>query len=898
MPQFDVATTQFKSLRMPVTSEVTRPDGFIEFRKESILQGIHQRVEEQVRRHPGNVALRTAHTAYTYAEMNGFANSIGEEILSASGQGLAQAAILQPTGPEMIFALLASLKAHKAYVPLDPKFPKERLQFMLEDAEAVVLLTDDQHMGLAEELAKKQQMRIINTCPIGRDPAAPNPEVSCDPLERAYILYTSGSTGRPKGIAFLHRNLLHHVMCMTNCLYFSSSDRVSWLHSASFSASVVDIYCCLTNGATLYPWDAKTQGFTGMADWLIQGRLTTFQWIPSAFRQLLRTVPEEFVCDDIRIVVLASEPLTVREVELFRRHFPVGSHLVNQVGTSESYNYRLYWVNRHTPIRNAIVPGGYSVSEEREVLILDNEHHPLPHGTVGEIGVRSEYMSAGYWRDERLTRSRFVRIGTDKVPVYLTGDLGRLEPDGCLIHLGRKDLQVKIRGYRVELAEIDHVLAGAPGVADSAAWVAKNRLGEDQLVGYVVLKTPGQFNQPQVERHLESRLPDYMVPRHYVIVDCFPTLPTGKVDRTGLPNPFHGPEPGTKRAALTLAPLEEEVVNLFGELLQMEHATAALDFFEQGGDSLLTAVLMESVRQRFHVEIAVDDFLETPTPRHVASLINRARENGGSRPPRRRLGSDKRKTSPLVVGTDSLTAGVDGIGGGAAQNLTSRAPVPARGISAAPKTLVIITAGQLGREVFTWAAQAIAAGAPWRIKGFLDSRADALDGYNYDVKVLGDMDSYEIDETDVFIGAVGDPIQKVKCYSPIIQKGGRFINLIHPLANIGNNVQLGTGIVMAPFSSITSDLTVGDHVSIGALSNVGHDTVIGDWCQISSHCGINGRARLGEGVFLGSHACIIPGIEVGEWAFVGAGSVVVRDVPPRVKVFGNPAAPIGRVQGV
>ena len=131
-----------------------------------------------------------------------------------------------------------------------------------------------------------------------------------------------------------------------------------------------------------------------------------------------------------------------------------------------------------------------------------------------------------------------MQIGDVKKPVYLTGDLGKIEPDGCLIHLGRKDFQVKIRGYRVELAEVDHVLSTAPGVADSAAWVVKNRLGEDQLVGYVVLKVPGQFHQPEVEKYLESRLPDYMVPRHYVSLDSLPTLPTGKVDRKGLPNPL------------------------------------------------------------------------------------------------------------------------------------------------------------------------------------------------------------------------------------------------------------------------------------------------------------------------------------------------------------------------
>jgi sugar O-acyltransferase (sialic acid O-acetyltransferase NeuD family) len=214
------------------------------------------------------------------------------------------------------------------------------------------------------------------------------------------------------------------------------------------------------------------------------------------------------------------------------------------------------------------------------------------------------------------------------------------------------------------------------------------------------------------------------------------------------------------------------------------------------------------------------------------------------------------------------------------------------------KNLVIISAGKFGRETFAWAIQVIAHGAPWQIKGFLDDRINALDGLSYDVGILGNVMNYKVEEEDVFVGAIGDPRDKVKYYSPIVERGGRFINLIHPLANIGKNVELGTGIVMAPFSSVTCDLKIGNHVSIGAMSNVGHDTTVGDWCQISSHCGVNGNATLGEGAHLGSHACIIPGVKVGAWAFVGAGSVVLKDIPPGVKVFGNPAIPVGRVEGV
>ena len=500
---------------------------------------------------------------------------------------------------------------------------------MLEDAEPTALLTDDQHLELAQELAGRD-VRIINLSRLQRHADAPNPRVPCDPLDLAYILYTSGTTGRPKGIAFLHRNLLHTTMCLINQLFFSPSDRVTWVHSPSFGSSVVDIYCCLTVGGTLYPWDVKTQGFNGMSDWLVREKITTFQWIPSAFRQFMRTVPDGLVFRDIRIVVMAGEPLTVREVELFRRYFPVGSHLVNQVGTAESYNYHLYRVDHQIPLESVNVPGGYPVSEERRVLILDDERQVLPPGHIGEIGIQSQYMSAGYWGDEAQTRSKFIRLNGDQTPVYLTGDLGRIEPDGCLTHLGRKDFQIKLRGCRIEMAEVEHALTTAPDVADSAVWVVPNRLGEDQLVGYIVLKGAGPFQQRAVEEHLKTRLPDYMVPRHYVVLEALPTLPTGKVDRRALPNPFDRIEASRPAQTASLEPREQEMVNLFKELLQLEDVGPDSDFIKMGGDSLLTALLMHRVYQAYGVEINFDEFVESPTPARLAGLIEAATVQEGA----------------------------------------------------------------------------------------------------------------------------------------------------------------------------------------------------------------------------------------------------------------------------
>lgn len=209
--------------------------------------------------------------------------------------------------------------------------------------------------------------------------------------------------------------------------------------------------------------------------------------------------------------------------------------------------------------------------------------------------------------------------------------------------------------------------------------------------------------------------------------------------------------------------------------------------------------------------------------------------------------------------------------------------------------LVIIGARHFGREVHTWAARAVNAGSPWRIKWFLDSRPDALHGYQYDARDLGTVGTYRIDADDVLVGAVGNPRIKLRCCTPIIERGGRFINLIHPLASIGKDVAWRTGSVLATFFSIRSDVKIGNYVSIRAFSRVGYDTVLVDWCQIGSHCGLNGTAKVGEDMTPGSHACIIPWVKSGTRAYVGAGCVVPRAVAAGYTVFGRSASPVGRV---
>jgi sugar O-acyltransferase (sialic acid O-acetyltransferase NeuD family) len=209
---------------------------------------------------------------------------------------------------------------------------------------------------------------------------------------------------------------------------------------------------------------------------------------------------------------------------------------------------------------------------------------------------------------------------------------------------------------------------------------------------------------------------------------------------------------------------------------------------------------------------------------------------------------------------------------------------------ASKSNLIIIGAGRFGREIYTWAQQAIRAGTPWKMKGFLDSRAQKLAQFSYDTPILASPEAYEPDPDDVFLCALGTPKEKEHYCSLVSQKGGRFATLIHPTALVGHDVRIDEGSIIGPFTQLSCDIRLGRHVSFGTHSNTAHDTRIGDYSQICGSCEINGAAKLEEGVFLGSHATILPDARVGAWAYVGAGSVVLRRVAPGAKVFGNPAS--------
>lgn len=801
---------------------------FTPFLPDTIEQGIHQRFEQMTLLYPNHPAIKTPLEEWSYAELNYQANRVAHLILAEESDSN-QVGLLLPHGASMIGAMLGVLKASKIYVPLDPGFPTSRLTFMAKDAEIGLLITNDATEAIANdfELTGCRQLNLDQLAPTL---TVANPDLPVDPKNPAYILYTSGSTGQPKGILFGHRNLLHTIMCLTNALHFGHNDRLTQFHSTSFAASVVDIYCSLLNGGTLYPWDVKRFGFTGLADWLISQEITSFQWIPTPFRHFVDSLAVDSLLGDtlsgypldknelfshLRLVVMASEPLTIQEVERFRHHFPATCLLVNQMGTSESYNYRLFFLDQITiqkenhPFEGHTVPAGYPVSSKREVLILNEAGKPVETGETGEIAIRSPYMSLGYWRRPELNQAKFRQIDNDlNTPIYLTGDLGYLQPDGCLIHLGRRDFQVKIRGYRVEVGEIERRLCEFSDISDAVVHMLQNQSGEQELIAYIVPTAKGVFQSDVWRTHLAQQLPDYMIPADFVELTTLPTTDTGKLDRNALPLP---PNTGTKfdrpASSLPLAhqpqtETERRVAQIWQETLQVEPIGLHDNFFALGGHSLKQAQMLQQVQNSFGRSLPFAQFIQSPTIAALATWL----EQDGERPP---------TGDTQVADTDT--------------------PIP----------------DGLWQGIVNRVCQILALYAP----GLKSLRV-----------WLHRMRGVSIGE-NVAIGTAA------------------IIETSYPrLVSIGNNSSLGIRtVIIGHFVDGLGATPIQEGTPVHAAREEEYQQKRG-----------NKSVVIEDDVFIGPMVTILPQVTIGRGSVVAAGSVVNQSVPPQTMVQGNPAKPVAR----
>jgi amino acid adenylation domain-containing protein len=594
---------------------------FVEFEKEE-GQTLGACFERQAGLHPQNPAVKTEAHGWTYEQLNGKANRVAHALLAQRGEQDERIGLLFKHDAPMISALLGVLKTGKTYVPLDASYPLERLAYVLEDAQLSAVLCDNKTQALAGRLTT-QRVPTLNLDKLDPNASEENPGVGVAPDSLAYILYTSGSTGRPKGVMQSHRNVLHHIRCYTNGLHLSADDRLTLLSSYGFDAAVMDIFGALLNGAALYPVDLNESGFDYLLDCVVNEGITVYHSTPTVYRYFVGGLAEWETLDSVRMVVLGGEEAVKADVELYKRQFSPGCLFINGLGPTESTLAAQYFIAKDTELTRPSVPLGYPVPET-EILLLDDFGEPVPVHGVGEIAIRSEFIALGYWRNPGATAKAFVPdpAGSGR-RMYLTGDLGRLLPDGSMEFKGRKDLQAKIRGYRIELGGIEAVLRRHPAVCECAVAVREDVPGEKRLVAYLVPEEQLAPTPSEMRAFLSSQLPDFMVPSIFVTLEELALTPNGKIDRNALPVPDVVRRRPAEGMVAPGTPSQRVLASIWAEVLRLEEVGIHDNFFELGGDSLRLSQLTARLADSFSVELPMRVLFSRPTIALQAELLDR-----------------------------------------------------------------------------------------------------------------------------------------------------------------------------------------------------------------------------------------------------------------------------------
>lgn len=572
---------------------------------------LHQLFEAQAERAPEAVAVSDSYRRLTYAELNARANHLAHR-LQALGVGPEQpVGLCANRDADMIVGLLGILKSGGAYVPLDPAYPQERLAFMINDAKVKVLLTersalDDALQHEARVLYLDDEMQSFTT------QSAHNPVSNVVASNLAYIIYTSGSMGIPKGVAIEHHSA--NALCNWSRTVFDDEELSGVLVSTSicFDVSVFEIFAPLSWGGRII----LAQNVLQLSDLLDATEISLISTVPSAMIELLRIggVP-----DSVRTVNLAGEPLSSSLAQQIYEQTNA-RRVLNIYGPSEDTTYSTYdFIPRGSTESPAI---GRPISNTKAYL-LNRYLQPVPIGVAGQLYLEGAGLARGYLGHPDLTAERFTPSSFSTEPgarLYATGDLARYRTDGEIEFLGRIDHQVKVRGYRIELGEIEAVLAQHPGVSSSIVVVLEDKTGDKRIVAYVTRAQNLLTSTDDLYNFLRQKLPAYMIPSAFVVLDSLPLTPNGKVNRKALPVPDRlRPELDTEFIAPANV-TQETFASIWSELLKIERVGISDNFFRLGGHSLMATRLISRIRSAFQVELPLQAVFENPT---VAGLSER-----------------------------------------------------------------------------------------------------------------------------------------------------------------------------------------------------------------------------------------------------------------------------------
>ncbi|HEJ8056806.1 TPA: amino acid adenylation domain-containing protein [Serratia marcescens] len=576
--------------------------------------------EQQVRRTPHATALVSGTESLSYAQLNARANRLAHALIARGVGPDSRVAVCAERGLNMVTALFGILKAGGAYVPLDPAYPGERLQYILQDADPVLLLADAAGRAALGEPATPQ---LALEAALPETLSAENPERRAQASHLAYVIYTSGSTGKPKGAMNEHRGVVNRLVWMQEAYGLTAADTVLQKTPFGFDVSVWEFFWPLMVGARLVmakPEGHKDPDYLSRA--IEQYGVTTLHFVPSMLQSFLADGQAATRCGQVVRVMCSGEALPAALVAEFYRRLPQ-AELHNLYGPTEAAVDVTAWHCSREADRVS-VPIGRPIANTR-IYLLDERGQPVPLGAVGELYIGGVQVARGYLNRPELTAERF--LSDPFAPggrMYRTGDVARYLANGDIEYLGRNDQQVKIRGFRIECGEIEAALATHPAVREAV--VDARAVGDDKrLVAWVVpaADVAEETLAGALRQHLSAALPDYMVPSAWVVVAALPLSPNGKLDRRALPEPQ-----GAQSQAAYEAPQGEHetlLAAIWRELLNVERVGRHDNFFELGGHSLL-AVRLTNRLQQMEWQLPLQVLFANPTLLALAQQLRRTDE--------------------------------------------------------------------------------------------------------------------------------------------------------------------------------------------------------------------------------------------------------------------------------
>lgn len=603
---------------------------------------IHQLFEAQVELTPDAVAVVFEDKQLTYSQLNARANQLARYLQKLGVKPDVLVGICVDRSPEMIVGLLGILKAGGAYVPLDPTYPKERLSFMLSDSQVQVLLTQQKFVEEFSESWVKTVCLDTHWESISRQ-SQENPTKDVTAENLAYVIYTSGSTGTPKGVAVPHR-AVNRLVCNTNYVQLEASDLIAQASNASFDAATFEIWGSLLHGARLVviPQNVvlSPQHFAAC---IREQKISVLFLTTALFNQLASIVPQAF--KDLRYLLFGGETVDTKSVKAVLRN-GVPQQLLHIYGPTESTTFSCWYQVQDVAEGATNLPIGRPISNT-QIYILDLKLQPVPIGNPGELYIGGDGLARDYLNRPDLTEEKFIPNPFGNSKLYKTGDLARYLPDGNIEFLGRVDNQVKIRGFRIELGEIEVVVTAYPAVRQAVVLAREDAPGDKRLVAYIVptlQESPpqeqsqeGQLQAEQIlpqsdsleklvpllRSYVKARLPEYMVPSAFVVLEAFPVTPNGKVDRRALPAPLP-----TRTTLETFVPprtpVEEILANIWTKILQVQPIGIHDNFFELGGNSIKAMRLINELQAQSQISQILHPtaLFEAPTIAQFVAYLN------------------------------------------------------------------------------------------------------------------------------------------------------------------------------------------------------------------------------------------------------------------------------------